>query len=41
MKIEIITLTNHKSGIGFSKQLAVEIATDNIINYLKKYKYEN
>ena len=36
MKIEIITLSNNETGIGFSKQQAIEVATENIINYLKK-----
>ncbi len=41
---EIISLTipaPYNIGVGFSKQEAIEVATDNIISYLKKYKYEN
>ena len=41
---EIINLTipsPYNIGAGFSKQQAIEVATENIINYLKKYKYEN
>jgi hypothetical protein len=31
----------HNTGIGFSKQQAIEVATENIVKYLKTYKHEN
>jgi hypothetical protein len=31
----------YNTGIGFSKQQAIEVATENIVKYLKTYKHEN